>query len=247
LLVGLLVASLTGFAQDGVPIADSSNYRELSFKIRRGTLDQTSVLREIDQRIEEVHTRTLSEPRPSSESLTRALRELQGADSLNSFFSESNVPVALVFEIRGTLVAFSAVAILSGGEGIPDVQAELRLYARPGGQWVKRAQLGDDFTGRWFSAAPIHSADSNEVWVLVWGTTIGDTGARLRAKLYGFDGWRVRTVWERDNLLGGSISVSDGGDTVRLEYFNFPAEPGIAPPREIVEILHPRSTGLETY
>jgi hypothetical protein len=36
-------------------------------------------------------------------------------------------------------------------------------------------------------------------------------------RLYGFDGNSVRTIWQRDDLEGGTVEVTD--NSVTLEYF----------------------------
>jgi hypothetical protein len=48
------------------------------------------------------------------------------------------------------------------------------------------------------------------------GKAFGDTGSRLQVRLYSFDGVGVRTVWQRDELTGGLVSVA--GRSVTLEY-----------------------------
>lgn len=60
------------------------------------------------------------------------------------------------------------------------------------------------------------SGAADEAWYLVWGSRLGDTGARLDLRLYGFNGTSVRLISRRDDLIGGVIQVSDR--SVTLEY-----------------------------
>ena len=56
----------------------------------------------------------------------------------------------------------------------------------------------------------------SEAWFIAWGTRFGDDAGRLRVRLYGSDGTAGRTIWKRDELIGGSIQVTKS--TVTLDY-----------------------------
>jgi|SRR6516162_3433961 hypothetical protein len=93
-----------------------------------------------------------------------------------------------------------------------------------------------------FSVAPIESAFPWQLWCLAWGQTIGDTRARVKLRLYAFAGFSGMTVWQRDDLRGGMVTVSRG--RVVLEYYQ-PRPYGVLSVSEqrIRELLRPRSTG----
>jgi hypothetical protein len=105
--------------------------------------------------------------------------------------------------------------------------------------------MGAEFAGTAFSMSAISSKAPNELWYLVWGKMIGDTGARVKIRLYGFDGQQVRTIWQRDDLRGGSLTVSP--DEIKLDHFESPNEGSSAAPRHLRETLRPGQTGLENF
>ena len=138
----------------------------------------------------------------------------------------------------------TAFAVLTGGEGIPDVSAYIKFYSKEAGIWKLEADTGSEFAGCAFSVAAIHGSPTpNEVWYLAWGMVIGDTGARLKMRLYAFDGASVRTVWEQSGLRGGHVSVS--GNQITLDYDEFAPQGTLAPPMHVIKILHPGIQGLE--
>jgi hypothetical protein len=82
---------------------------------------------------------------------------------------------------------------------------------------------------------------ASEAWFLAWGRTIGDTGARVKLRLYGFDGNTVRTIWKRDGLTNGDVTVTK--DSVTLEYDR---EYHSSDPNNLVhETLHISPNGLQ--
>jgi hypothetical protein len=176
----------------------------------------------------------------SSSSIARAMAQLQG-DELNQYWEQP--PFADLSNLNGTRTLVTAFAILSGGVAIPNVYPYIQFYSRATGAWEMHAGIGGDFWGTAFSISPIKSPVPSELWYLVWGKTVGDTGARLRLRLYGFDGFSVRTISRRDDLEGGTVKLS--GDRVILEY-NEPAPyGGPGSDKLITEILRPTANGLE--
>lgn len=212
-----------------------------SEQVRSAKIEEATV--ELRDMVNAAIVSSLSQPDVSSASIQRALIELQGEHSLAAFLSETRIPFADVAGLYGAPTLVAAFAVMRGNEGIPDLRAYLHFYSRVTGVWELRSEKGPEFDGRAFSVSSIHSPISNEVWYLAWGRVIGDTGARLRIRLFGFDGWTVWTVWERDDLRGGGVKVISP-DEIRLEYYEFPPPGVLTPPREVVEILHPTAAGF---
>ena len=152
----------------------------------------------------------------SSASNRQALRNLQGEVSMIARSSEmSNVPFAVLTVVNGIETLVAAFVIFRSGYGSPDTRDYLQFYSRATGVWKLTEKTGAEFNGSAFTVAPIRSAVPNELWYLVWGK-YGGTGGTLNVRLYGFAGWTVRTLWERDKLVHGMISLT--GDEVKLKY-----------------------------
>jgi hypothetical protein len=202
---------------------------------------------EIEEAVTEMHglvnqtiLQHLTREGSSSASISAAMAALQG-DALNRYWEKP--PFADLSNLNGTRTLVTAFVVLSGGEGIPDVRAYIQFYSRATGVWKMHAEVGDDFRGTDLFAAPIESPIPSEIWYLAWGKTIGDTGARLKLRLYGFDGSSVRAISRRDDLQAGTVKLSKG--LVVLEYSE-PAPYGRAAPEgRITEVLRPTANGLE--
>ncbi len=138
----------------------------------------------------------------------------------------------------------AAFPVLSGGAGIPDVAAHIQFYSNLGGRWNLVAETGEDFEGCNFKVAPLRSPVGGQAWFLAWGRVVGDTRARLKVRLYSFDGFSVRTVWSRDELRGGGVKIEDDG-SVTLTYELLPPDDQRVPPTPIIERLRPTVRGLE--
>ncbi len=79
-----------------------------------------------------------------------------------------------------------------------------------------KAQANPDFDGCTFSAAAMDAGLPCQAWFLVWGKTFGDTGSRVKLRLYAFDGTDVKTLWRRDDLTYGKVAVTR--NSVKLDY-----------------------------
>ena len=181
-------------------------------------------------------------PAPSEKSIQTAIATVQGDDA-SWPGPEEGVPYASLSNARGTPILVTAFGVLTGGGGIPSRDAYIQFYSRVAGTWKLAAEAGREFDGCMFSVARVPAPSRNEAWHLAWGRAIGDTGARLRVRLYGFDGWRIRTISERDNLRRGILKIS--GSTVTLTY-----EEAVRPEqrnhhRRVMETLHVGKNGLE--
>jgi len=213
-----------------------------------------SFVRPSEQREEEIAARlhdlvtdvvgtALSRPSPTSESVRLAVAEMQGAWTLKGYLSKIDIPWAEVGELNGSPTLVVAFAVLTGGQGIPDVRPAIQFYSHATGVWRLHNEAGAEFRGTTFSIAPIPSPIPSEVWYLLWGMQIGDTGARLKLRVYAFDGFTVRTAWQREGLRGGDVTIS--GRQITLNYYERITGSYASPDRYVSEILYPTLNGLE--
>ena len=152
----------------------------------------------------------LAQPTPSDADVANAVSAVQG--------DPTDKPFAQFFQLNGMQSLAIGYVILQGGDAIPDTQNYLEFYDRAQGTWEMEADAPTrrDFRGCTFSVAKMQSGVPSESWFLAWGKTIGDTGSRLKIRLYAFDGTAVRTVWERNGLMYGQITVSN--ESINLAY-----------------------------
>lgn len=149
----------------------------------------------------------------------KAIADVQGEFSFSSWGSDmTNVPFAERFEIYGQPGLAVGFVVLRGGSGIPDTLPVVQFYIKTG-EWKLGAETDADFHGCTFMISSLDSPVPSETWWLVWGQTIGDTGARRKVRLYAFDGGSLRTVWQRNELEAGSVKVAKDGKTIVLEYY----------------------------
>jgi len=234
-----------------------AKYRSISHEVYNAQAQDTWRPRtgktEIERAINDLHDlvnatvqEALSAPAPSSASVEKAIDDLQGdsqllAGRLTDW--ERKNPFADLSKVDGLPTLVTAFGILSGGYGIPNVSSHIQFYSQIAGSWKLQKEVGSEFNQRRFSVARVRSASPNEVCYLAWGRVIGDTGTRLLVKLYGFDGWNVRTISERSDLHGGTVNISDG--QVILKY-DEAAQPGeLDYHRRITETVRVGAAGLE--
>lgn len=181
----------------------------------------------------------------SAASVQKAITVVQGGKPLLGYDPSDQIemPYVDMSDIQGFPTMVAAFAVLSGGAGIPDVSAHIQFYFKVSGAWGLVAERGDDFGGCGFAVAALRSPVPGEVWYLAWGKVIGDTGARLKMRVYAFNGGSVRTVWQKDGLFGGSVEINR--DQVILHYLEPPPEGVRIPPQEITVYLRPTIHGLE--
>lgn len=180
----------------------------------------------------------------TSESVLRAISDVQIEQWWVPPPGEPGLPFVHTSTAQGIPAMAAAFAVYSGGFGIPEVSAHLQFYSKLGGRWGLVAEAGEGFKDRIFAVAPLRSPVEGQVWYLAWGMVIGDTGARLKVKLYAFDGFSMRTVWSRDALRGGSVRVERDG-SVTLTHIEPPPNGQLVPPMEVIQRLRPTSKGLE--
>ncbi len=150
----------------------------------------------------------------------KAVRDVQGKFDLSSWGPQTtNVPFAERFQVHGQPGLAVAFVILRGGTAIPDTLPVLRFYTKQFGEWKLRAEIDTDLHSCGYIVSSLDSPVPDETWWLAWGQMMGDNGARRKVRLYAFDGETVKTVWQRDELRAGSISVAKDRKAVVLEYY----------------------------
>jgi len=201
---------------------------------------EESYVRELhDVLATDISTALNSKEKPDAQQVKRAIDDLQGTFSLK-FDNDlkHRPPFADYSETTGGPVVTVAFAILKDPVAIPRPEPFIQFYTRRGGVWELKAEAPRDLQNRWLEAATLPSPFGNEVWVLAWGKRYGDTGSRLYAYLYAFDGNTVRTVWRREGLVGGQLDIA--GKRVTLVYYD--TYPSKEPP--VQEVLDITSDGL---
>ncbi len=183
----------------------------------------------------------LSASKPSDAGITAAISKLQGDDlSMAGWAPDMNIPFGKLFTLDGIQTLAVGYVILQGGDAIPDTQAYLEFYDKSSGVWKKKASAPtrSDFERLTFSLAQLKSGVPGEAWFLAWGTIIGSSHGSKNVYLYAFDGSTVRTIWQRKQLPGGTVTAA--ADSVTLEY-----EDNQAPDGRAQEVLHVTASGLQ--
>ncbi len=159
----------------------------------------------------------LSAPKPSAQGVTQSLRHLLGETSLSEWDAQSsNTPFAEFVEFSGAQMLAVSYGILRSGGALPNSHPYLEFYAPENGEWQLRAQANLDFDRCSFFVSSMDAALPGQAWFLAWGRVFGDTGGRLRLRLFAFDGTGVKGIWQRDALHAGVATVSR--KSVVLEY-----------------------------
>jgi hypothetical protein len=198
-------------------------------------------LTELHNLLTKTSLHAVNERGATSESVTKALDELQGRFALHAY-NGSNIPFADLRELRGFHILTVAFSIMSGGYGIPNNVSFVQFYSNAEGTWSLVAEQPKDFNGCAFSAKPIPGLP-DEALYLVWGMTIGDTGTRNKIRAYSFDGQEVRTTYKRDGLVRGIISVNGTGISVEYEEKKR-VDDWISVPRRVRETLESGPGGI---
>ena len=262
-LTSILMATCCSLAvAQSVP--DPKRYTELNHRIffhRASGQDEKTfrfpseettdeITKELHDMVATAIQQALLAPEVSSESVRKAMSDLQGEDSLSSLSTgphvvnprAPNVPFADLSHTNGVPTVLAAFAVVRGGGGIPQVRAYLQFYSQIAGEWRLQAESGSDLDRTAFSVARVKSGASNESWYLVWGSIFGNTGARGKIRLYGFDAYSVRTLWQNDDLTDATITVSQ--DRVTIEHYVVRPEGLLIPPRHLVEVMRATVNGL---
>jgi len=227
----LSVVLISSASAQSAQEARRQEFAELSRKIfaspnatdaERRAVNNTSPaqMEEITGRLHDLVTANLADvlelPNTSPRKITSAVRTMFGEMSLERWGDTTNGPFASFAQVAGTRTLAVAYGMLRGGGAIPASRSYVEFYANKSGKWERIAGISSDFDGCTFFVSPIPAGITGQIWILVWGTRFGDTGSRMRARLYAFYGTNAQTIWRRDELVRGSLKVGDG--SVLLEY-----------------------------
>ena len=135
----------------------------------------------------------LKDSHPNEHALTDAIKTLQGENAPSE--AAGNTVFVKIFTLGGVKTVAIAYDLFEGGLGIPDNHPYIEFYTRRDAEWRLTAQAPTekDFEGCTFFITPIKAQVRDEMWFLVSGFRFGDTGTRLKVRLYSYDGASVRT------------------------------------------------------
>lgn len=138
-----------------------------------------------------------------------------------------DLPAAVTGLRKGQKIMAVAFEILQGPTAIPEPDTNIHFYVNSSNFWYLAAEAPKDLDKLAVRIQGIESPVPGEVWILAWGKRYGDTGSRVYARVYAFDGSSVRTVWKQDALISGALKVS--GDRISVTYYE-PSRWRIDPP-----------------
>ena len=131
----------------------------------------------------------------------------------------TNTPQVFLTTSSSVPLAASAMMIMRGGVAIPNTLALVQCFARIRGSWTLVQNVSDEqeFDSHDLYIDELRSPKPDEVWYLLSGRALGDTGGRLRLEVVACGAKQMRTIWKRDEIVWGKIEVADQS-TVLLTY-----------------------------
>lgn len=152
----------------------------------------------------------------NDELLRERIKAIQSL-SFGTLTAEStNTPFVVPFLIDGREGYCASYLILKGAAAIPDSDVYLECYEARDGHLSVTVGESTDLNQRTLFLYHVPRQIAGEERFLVWGNRLGDTGARLSARLYSFNGREFRITWRRDDLTFGELKIVNG--TVELSY-----------------------------
>jgi hypothetical protein len=185
-----------------------------------GERPEPEVAREYVRTLRNLATDTVLEALTQSAPTDRPANVRRGIQELQRGLNETewtNLPYAEKAAVNGHEVMIVAFSVLQGAAAIPEPTPFLQFYVPEGERWRLAAEAPNDLEGRATRVALLKGPVGHEVWLLTWGRRYGDNRAVVSARVYAFDGASVRSIWQRDDLIGGELAVNDG--TVSVSYF----------------------------
>jgi hypothetical protein len=228
-------------------------YLQLSRGVFAGPQEPPDVLRrvanlpaaQVDGITEQLHNLLVAEigdvlagPNPTAQDVVQSLQRLLGETSISEWDAQSsNTPFAEFVELNGARTLAVSYGILRSGGALPNTHSYFEFYAPENGAWQLKTHANLEFDRCTFFISSMDAGSPGRAWFLAWGKVFGDTGSRLRLRLYAFDGTSVKTIWQRDGLSAGLVTVSR--KSVSLEY-----DKEYRSPERMHETLYPSSDGL---
>lgn len=96
--------------------------------------------------------------------------------------------------------------------------ATIRAYRATLNHFDLVATTGEaDFDGFGMFKRQMKSPIAGECWLVAWGQAHTYNGAKVRFRLYAFDGTSFRTIWAPDDMLSARITFAASGFTIDHE------------------------------
>ncbi len=212
-------------------LKDSIRYRELNAQIFCGPdhkiacYDSSPVPKPIELITRQLHDavlttikRTLTREPLSPKAITQAILDLQrGPAQRLERKQEDELPFADFRRIGNSELLLVGFGVDRGASAVPDTRPYLQFFVRNGGVWILQGELGAELRGCYLRVQAIQPRGRSDWWYMVSGVRFGDTGSRLRASLYSFDGSSVKLVWHRQGFVRGAIRFTPSGFDVAYE------------------------------
>ena len=239
----LLVVAVSATAQDADCSADKNQFSELHAPLSANKYDK-DVEAQLTNKVESFTTSVILRK------LTAGADSNQIKDYLQCVTGRwgelSHTPVVFTGHLGATPLAVVATVIARDGGAVVDTKPLVQCFENSSGRWTLVGQLGDDFTGKTFDIDPLKSPVDGQLWYLLSGRTLGDTGGRLLVEVASCSQTKFETKWKRDDFRWGKVLVTGDGTTVELSYEKLlpDGRVPVPPPPATTEVLNVTPKGL---
>jgi len=155
-------------------------------------------------------------PSVSGGVLARRLRAVLGEYVVTE--EETNTPYASQQTLGASPVLVTAYLLYRGGAGAPNTKAVVQVFVRRGAEYSVVGQVGDEFDGHGLFLNQVRAWPDAELWYLAQGVRFGASHRNLTVVLYSFDGQKLRPIWQKYDLPGGEVNITDRG--IELKYLD---------------------------
>lgn len=174
---------------------------------------------ELDRLLRDLTAATLnSSPQSSIDAVRRQLRDVYAPWPIQPGNTEglAEHPDVIEATLAGKRVAFVTWVTRLGGSASPSAHAQILAFLAEQGRWRFVAQTGEFLNNSTVFVASVKSLQSDESWIVAYGSRIGNTRNPTSVALLAFDGRQFKRRWGYDDLFGGIVQVLPSG--LRLEY-----------------------------
>lgn len=119
--------------------------------------------------------------------------------------------------VRTADLRFGRSLVLSYTVDRPPHFDEGRLFGfrAEGERYRLMSTAGDDYEGFSMSTHLLPSPSPRELWLLTLGQAHTFNGAKIRFRVYSFDGQEFRTIWTPEDLLSAKVEITAAGFIIR--------------------------------
>jgi len=160
--------------------------------------------------------RSLRSSRVTARAVVEAIKAIQSGDPFTRDMLRQEHPFAEFVRVAETRILVAAFSIYRGPGAVPDSRPYMQFYAFDKGAWQIKAEVGNELRGCYWTILRAQPPAGNSIWYWFTGKGYGDTGSRLRAHLFGFDGEHVKRLWGRDGVVRGEFAL--GVNSFRIEH-----------------------------